>query len=173
MRMWGHRKAKSNVFIASIPEHPNQWDNFNISKLLTQDGQMKARWFNLYGFAPYNRGSNTKSKTEGSEYLGRVLIAFNILVNERPTLISLQGNTVNEPPTIKYQMWVDFYYFVDSDLITKGDPLHIVVSMGLKKTKDLTFTYVEKHDTYKYKPVEVNFDDLDELIDMPWPKDQS
>ena len=35
MRIWAHRKAQSNVFIASIPEHPNQHDNFQISKLLT------------------------------------------------------------------------------------------------------------------------------------------
>ena len=73
-----------NVFIANIPEHPNALDQFNITKIVSQDGRMKARWFNLYGTHPERRSDKTKSLKEGTEYLGRILIAFNIVSSDRP-----------------------------------------------------------------------------------------
>jgi hypothetical protein len=47
---------------------------------------MRARWFNLYGTHPLERSSKTTGRREGSTYLGRVLIAFNLVSNDRPQL---------------------------------------------------------------------------------------
>jgi hypothetical protein len=48
------------------------------------DGRMKPRWINLYGTPPQERSSKTKSKKEGSQWLGRILIALNMVANEKP-----------------------------------------------------------------------------------------
>jgi hypothetical protein len=93
---------KANLFIANIPEHPSATDNFNLSKLLAQDGRMSARWINLYGVKPLERSSRTTGKKEGSQWLGRVLIAFNMVSNERPQFMSQVGNAVKEPKSILY-----------------------------------------------------------------------
>ena len=73
-----------NVFLANIPEHPGPTDNFNLTKLLAMDGKMPARWINLYGTQPLERSNRTKSLKWGSQFLGRVLIAFTLIPNERP-----------------------------------------------------------------------------------------
>ena len=67
MRIWHKMPGlKANQFIANIPEHPSATDNFNLSKLLAQDGRMSARWINLYGVKPLERSGRTKGKKEGS-----------------------------------------------------------------------------------------------------------
>ena len=98
MRVWHRRHgAYANMYIANIPEHPQAGDNFNISKLLTMDGGMKTRWFNLYGTNPKERSSRTKSLREGTCYLGRVLINIRIVSTERPQFSSLVTNKLKEP----------------------------------------------------------------------------
>ena len=85
MRLWHKTTGLSpNLFIANIPEQPSEFDFFNISKILAEDGRMKARWINLYGTHPLERSNRTKSKKEGSCWLGRVLIAFSIVSTDRP-----------------------------------------------------------------------------------------
>jgi hypothetical protein len=87
MRVWHKRPGLSaNMFIANIPEHPSQTDLFNISKLMAQDGRMTARWINLYGTRPLERSKRTRGKKEGSQYLGRIIVAINMVTNERPQL---------------------------------------------------------------------------------------
>jgi len=77
----------SNIFIANIPEHPQENDFFNISKLLNSDGRMTPRWINLYGVPPSERSIKTKSLREGTSYLGRVLFAMNMSPAEWPSLV--------------------------------------------------------------------------------------
>ena len=83
MRMWSNSNGfSSNIYIANIPEHPNQSDYFNVSKILAHDGRMSSRWINIYGPEPSNRGPRTKGRIEGSCWLGRVLLSFNIMPYE-------------------------------------------------------------------------------------------
>ena len=83
--MWHETNAVSrNVYIANIPEHPNQSDLFNITQLMANDGRMPKRWINLYGIEPLERSDRTKRKKEGTAYLGRVMIFLSMLSNEKP-----------------------------------------------------------------------------------------
>lgn len=85
MRIWSKQTMLSkNIYIANIPEHPNMFDQFNLTKLFSQDGRMPARWINLYGTSPLERSDRTKGRRQGSQYLGRVLLAFSLISNERP-----------------------------------------------------------------------------------------
>lgn len=112
MRVWHKNNYKANIFIANIPEHPQAGDNFNISKLLSQDGRMSARWINLYGTHPLERSPRTRGRKEGSQWLGRVLLAFNVVTNERPMLMSQQCNALKEPKNGCFQIWIDLYYII-------------------------------------------------------------
>ena len=85
IRVWHETNAVSrNVYIANIPEHPNQSDLFNITQLMANDGRMAVRWINLYGTEPLERSDRTKRRKEGSAYLGRVMVALNMISNDRP-----------------------------------------------------------------------------------------
>ena len=99
----------SNDFIANIPEHPDASDFFNLTVIYANDGRMPVRWINLYGTHPYERANNTKGRKEGSRYLGRVLIAFSMIANEKPQLSVAAANAIKEPRTRCYQLWVDLY----------------------------------------------------------------
>jgi hypothetical protein len=53
IRVWSRGSGlTSDSFIANVPEYPSAYDFFNISKLLSSDGKMKASWINLYGVHP-------------------------------------------------------------------------------------------------------------------------
>ena len=126
MRIWSQTGALSpNVFIANIPEHPSALDNFNLTKLMSQDGRMPIRWINLYGTKPLERSSKTKMRKEGTSWLGRVLISFNLVSNERPMLGESIGPTINPPKVQNYQMWVDLYDLINCDIVDKDDTLWI------------------------------------------------
>lgn len=85
MRLWFWCKGLlSNTFVANIPEQPDESDSFNLSKLFASEGRMPVRWINLYGVHPDNRSGRTKGLREGTEYLGRVLLAFSLISSERP-----------------------------------------------------------------------------------------
>ena len=45
---------------------------------------MPPQWINIYGTKPLERSNRTKNRKEGSSFLGRVLIAFSMITNERP-----------------------------------------------------------------------------------------
>jgi hypothetical protein len=98
MRLWSDGGTFSaNPFIANIPEHPSEIDFFNISKLLSSDGRMPARWFNLYGVHPLERNPKTKGKREGTCYLGRILIAFNVAPHDYPQYQLTSAQPTKEP----------------------------------------------------------------------------
>ena len=101
--MWSkNRGLNANTFIANIPEHPCESDNFNLSQLMRQDGRMSARWFNLYGTHPNERSAKTKGRREGSTYLGRVLIAFSLIPSDYPNLVQHHSSGLNEPRQANY-----------------------------------------------------------------------
>lgn len=169
MRIWSKASGlKANVFIASIPEHPDPLDQFNLTKLMTQDGRMKARWINLYGLHPLDRKSNTKGKKEGSAWLGRVLIAFNMVSNDRPQLQSQVGSQINEPKTLDYKIWVDLYKIVDCEIVPKGSQIWAVVSIGpVPAQTSKSFVYNEAKCLYKYKDVLVDTPDFEHISTLP------
>lgn len=114
MRLWSDGGTFSaNPFIANIPEHPSDSDFFNISKLLASDGRMAARWFNLYGVDPKERNAKTKGKREGSSYLGRILLAFNVIPNEMPQLQLTSAIPTKDPRQEQFQLWVDVYEWIN------------------------------------------------------------
>jgi hypothetical protein len=47
---------------------------------------MSTRWINIYGPEPSQRGQRTKGRAEGSCWLGRVLLAFNLMPYDSPVL---------------------------------------------------------------------------------------
>lgn len=114
MRIWSKGIGLvSNSYIANIPEHPNQNDFFNISKLLACDGRMSTRWVNIYGPEPSQRGQRTKGRAEGSCWLGRVLLAFNLMPYDYPVLATQSSNALKEPNQGNFELWVDIYELID------------------------------------------------------------
>ena len=95
LRIWNCRYNASDDFIANIPEFPSPNDYFNITKLISMGGRMAAKWINLYGIPPWERNTSfTKIKhpKEGTYYMGRVLISFTLLANEKPTFTTMPCN---------------------------------------------------------------------------------
>lgn len=171
MRLWHKTGAMSaNVFLANIPEHPSPLDQFNITKLKSQDGRMKPRWFNVYGVHPELRSDKTKSKKEGSMYLGRVLLSFNLVSNERPQLQEQTCNPINEPKEIDYQLCVDLYSLIECELVSGGDPVWLRISLGNRETEKVELQYKQKTNSYKYKKITVSDKNL---VELTFPADVS
>jgi hypothetical protein len=72
IRLWHHNPPSltgkaPDIFIGNVPEFPSSFDPFNISKLLINEGKMRATWFNIYGSHPNERKNIVKGeKKEGS-----------------------------------------------------------------------------------------------------------
>ena len=129
VRMWSkNSKFSANTFIANIPEHPCESDNFNLSQLLRQDGRMIARWFNMYGTHPNERNAKTKGRREGSTYLGRVLIQFSLIPNEYPNLTVHHSNNISEPRQDNYLLNVDLYEWANCDYEHHDKSMWVVVT---------------------------------------------
>ena len=159
MRIWYQNKGLfANTFIANIPEHPDATDPFNLTKLQANDGRMAPRWVNLYGTHPDDRADNTKGRKEGSSFLGRVLLAFSLVANERPQLNAGQASAIKEPKTMAYQLWVDLYDLVDCDIVSSGSTIWVEVSMGWHRTgvqEKIVLKYKSRTNSYRYPPVKV------------------
>jgi len=70
-------------------------------------------------------------------------------------------------------LWVDIYDFIDCELVSPGDPLWVVISIGTYKTKnkvELKWKGKEKEGYWRYKPIYV---EDDKLKDMSLPCDPS
>ena len=118
MRLWSDGGTFSaNPFIANIPEHPSEGDYFNISKLLSSDGRMPARWFNLYGIDPKERTPRTKGKREGTSYLGRILVSFSVVPHEFPMLQLSSAQPSKEPRQEMFHLWVDVYEWINCKIV--------------------------------------------------------
>ena len=97
---------------------------------MANDGRMPARWINLYGTPPNERSERTKRKKEGSAYLGRVLVALNVISNEKPQLMVQQGNPVTEPRQRLYKLWVELYDIIRCQVVEPGSQVYAVVTVG-------------------------------------------
>ena len=51
-------------------------------------------------------------------------------------------------------MWVDMYEYVNCELVSKGSPLWIIVSMGDTQLERVDLEWKEKYQAYKYKPIQ-------------------
>ena len=91
---------------------------------------MATRWFNLYGVDPKDRNAKTKGRKEGSSYLGRVLINFNVVPMDRPQLCPQNSGPLKEPQQQTFQLWVDVYEWIKCGFIEKGGRLWVQVTMG-------------------------------------------
>lgn len=58
---------------------------------------------------------------------------------------------MREPPADLYQLWVDIYELISCELISKGDPCWIVVSIGTNNLEPAHLKYSEKKKAYRYK----------------------
>jgi hypothetical protein len=92
LRLWNLQMADSDVFIANIPEFAVSTDFFNLSKLISIGGRMPAKWINLYGIPPCDRNTGfianfvkRRQPQEGTWFMGRILISFALLPNEKPS----------------------------------------------------------------------------------------
>lgn len=153
VRVWNETtRVARNVYIGNIPEHPTQTDLFNITQLMANDGRMPALWMNLYGTPPLERSERTKRRREGSAYLGRVLIALNMISNEKPQLMSQpMPDPVTEPRTRLYKMWVEFYDIIRCQVIEPGSKIYAMVTVGKYWSPRAYFKYKAKYDCYRYK----------------------
>lgn len=91
---------------------------------------MSCRWFNVYGTPPLERSSKTTKRTQGSTFLGRVLVSFSLISNERPKFNQGQGGKMREPKTRDYQIWVDLYDLVGCEAISEDSDIWAVVTIG-------------------------------------------
>jgi hypothetical protein len=92
LRMWNYSTGSSDEFIANIPEFSVSNDFFNLSKLISIGGRMPAKWINLYGIPPNERNTGfianfvkKRHPFEGTWFMGRILISFSLLPNEKPS----------------------------------------------------------------------------------------
>jgi hypothetical protein len=115
MRIWNENQGAADEFISNIPEFPLTNDFFNISKLIAIGGRMPAKWINLYGIPPNERntgmnlGGKRKHPREGTYFMGRVLISFSLLANEKPGCATVPCNPFYEPDTQPYRLFCDIY----------------------------------------------------------------
>ena len=115
MRIWHYENRGADQFIANIPEFPQQNDFFNFSKLISIGGRMPAKWINLYGIPPWERnegiqmGGKKKHPKEGTYFMGRILISFSLLANEKPMCAVIPCNPFYEPDTQAYRLFADIY----------------------------------------------------------------
>jgi hypothetical protein len=79
-----------------------------------------------------------------------------------------QGNPIKEPKAYYYALWVDMYEFIDCDLVSEGDPIWMVVSIGPYKTKEkLAFDWKQERKVWKYKNVQVIDNALTKDVVLP------
>lgn len=91
---------------------------------------MRATWFNIYGSHPNERKNIAKGdKKEGSQFLGRILIAMLLVPHEKPQMYPAIANPMKEPTSENYKLWVDVYDLVNCD-DAKGQPLWLYASIG-------------------------------------------
>ena len=62
--------------------------------------------------------------------MGRVLIAFSLVGNERPQLNAGQANPIKEPKSMLYQLWIDLYDLINCDVVSPGSTIWVEISMG-------------------------------------------
>ena len=156
VRVWHYTGAVTrNVFIANVPEYPEISDLFNLTQLRDNDGKMPARWMNLYGTPPLERSDRTKSRREGSAYLGRVLMGLVMLSNERPQFKKEPAPNITDPKTRLYKLWVELYDIVRVAVIPEGSKVIAKVSIATHDSKEVEFKYKAAKDLYSYKLKEV------------------
>lgn len=87
LRMWNLESQAADQFIGGLPEFTTKNDFFNISKLISIGGRMPAKWINVYCIPPLERNTaftKIKHPKEGTAFMGRALISFQLLPNEKP-----------------------------------------------------------------------------------------
>ena len=150
-RIWSKTDGLSpNIFIANIPEHPQEGDFFNLSKLQSSDGRMPARWINLYGVPPKERSAKTKSLREGTAFLGRILLAMNLSSNDYPARATTSSGPLKEPRQSNYQLWVDLYEWINCGFAKTGTTLEVQVTIGSEKTSTMKQARLNKETKQYY-----------------------
>jgi len=112
LRAWHASKTGPDEFFGNLPEVPSPNDYFNISKLVSLGGRIPAKWINLYSIPPKERnklGKKKKHPREGTYFMGRILISFAVLANEKPKVATVPTNPFYDPETQAYRLFCDIY----------------------------------------------------------------
>ena len=75
---------------------------------------MDPTWFNMYGIRPMEFKSGM-SRLHSSSYVGRVLMSFHLLPNDRPVLSISSGSTAGKDNSVPYNLWIDVFDLVNCD----------------------------------------------------------
>ena len=134
---------------------------------MANDGRMPCRWINLYGTEPTERSERTKRRREGSAYLGRVLIRFDIVSNDKPQLSSQAAIGVKDPRFRLYRLWVDVFDLMRCQVIPPGSKVVVVGTVAKYKTVDWPAKYNRKQDCYRWAEAQVPEILPDEGIKLP------
>ena len=109
---------------------------------------MRATWFNVYGAHPNERSKIVKGeKKEGSQFLGRILLAMLLVPHEKPYMYTAVANPMKEPASEKYRLWVDVYDLVNCDS-GKDKNLWVKASIGSYETERLFASYKKKTEIF-------------------------
>lgn len=166
LRIWSKNSGfTANTYIANIPEHPQENDFFNLSKLLSNDGRMPARWFNLYGTKPQERSPKTKSMREGTQYLGRVLIQMSVTPNEYPNLTIQNANAIKEPRQANFNLWVDLHQLINCGVAQPDTTIWAQVSIGANVSDFYRAKYKKATQSYMFINKKV------ETMELEYPSD--
>jgi hypothetical protein len=152
IRLWSRNYSGSDTFIANVPEYPSAFDHFNLTKLLTNDGKMRATWINLYGVHPLER---TGLKKEGSSFLGRVLISMQLVLNEKPLLYPAVANPMKEPSYSNFLLWIDAYDLVNCKE-ANGKALHLDAQIGTSVSSKHPAKYKQQTNSYTWPKISMN-----------------
>ena len=100
-----------------------------------------------------DRGPRTKGRREGSCWLGRVLLSFNLQPNESPEYSSQTCNPLKEPKADKYTVFVDLYSVTAFHLGEEGDGKTVMVraQFGAAKSEPIAAKRSKKSGGYEFK----------------------
>jgi len=136
VRLWqniaGALYGERVSFQSNIPEKPSIKDYANISALIPNQGKMDPVWINLYGVKFSER--NDKYPQGNSNYMGRVLMSFHIVENEKPLFQVSHNSATSEPEVGKYKLYLDTYEMVNCDEIL-NQKISVQATFGSYETK--------------------------------------
>ena len=90
---------------------------------------MRPKWVNLYGVSIKDRDVKTANSPMTSSFMGRILMSFHLVPNERPQLQSGGGQPSEEPNVSVYQLWVDMYDLINAEQLS-GNKIWVRASIG-------------------------------------------
>ena len=95
--------------IGSIPELAHE-DNTTINHIHGEGGIIKMSWYNIYGFPAEEKPGlfdQPNRFLRGTQYMGRILLSFNLMRNDNPECGKWPLPIFREPKLILHHMRID------------------------------------------------------------------